>query len=61
VLAGGPNMLALLRTVPNAKRLRRRTGPATQQIAVARGIYRDHVLCAVSVATFLVVLLVAAH
>ena len=61
VLAGGPIMLALLRTVPNAVRLGRRTDPIARQIQLARSIYRDHLICAAFIASFLVVLLVPAH
>jgi hypothetical protein len=52
LLAGGPISLALLRTVPNAVRLGRRTGSAAQQTRLARAVLRDHVLCAIGMALF---------
>jgi hypothetical protein len=54
VLAAGPIGLALLRTVPNAVRLGRRTDPPDQQIRLARAILGDHVFCLVSMLAFLV-------
>ncbi|HNF04301.1 MAG TPA: hypothetical protein PL146_02890 [Mycobacterium sp.] len=45
VLAGGPVVLALSRTVPNAVRLGRRDGDATEQSRLARAILRDHLVC----------------
>lgn len=54
VLAGGPILLALLRTVPNATRLGRRTDPEDEQIRLARAILGDHLLCLVAVVAFLV-------
>ncbi|MCB1290409.1 MAG: hypothetical protein H6521_01065 [Mycolicibacterium sp.] len=58
VLAGGPILLALLRTVPNAARLGRRTDPEGEQIRLAQAILGDHLLCLVAVVTFLVIWLV---
>lgn len=53
VLAGGPIGLALIRTVPAAVRLGSRTDPPAEQIRLARGIGRDHRICALSMAAFL--------
>ncbi|MCX2929562.1 hypothetical protein ORI20_04705 [Mycobacterium sp. CVI_P3] len=53
-LAGGPILLALTRTVPNAVRLGQRSGTAVDQTRLARMIYRDHIVCAVSLLAFLV-------
>lgn len=58
VLAGGPILLALVRTVPTAIRLGRQADPAAEQLRMARTILRDHVLCAVGMLAFLVVWLV---
>lgn len=52
LLAGGPIALALLRTVPNAVRLGRRTGSPAEQTRLARAVLRDHVLCAIGMALF---------
>ena len=57
VLAGGPIALALVRTVPNAVRLGRRAGSLRDQERLARAIYRDHIVCAVAMLAFLVLLL----
>ncbi|WP_179472055.1 hypothetical protein [Mycolicibacterium vinylchloridicum] len=54
VLAGGPIVLALARTVPNAVRLGRRTDTAAEQTRLARAIYRDHTVCGLSMLVFLV-------
>ncbi len=45
VLAGAPIVLALVRTVPDAVRLGRRTDTPADQSRLARSIFRDHVLC----------------
>ncbi len=45
VLAGGPIVLALIRTVPNAVRLGRRADTPAIQSRLARAVFRDHVLC----------------
>lgn len=58
VLAGGPILLAALRTVPNAVRLGRRTDSPAEQTRLARAVYRDHVVCLVGVLGFVVVWLV---
>ena len=58
-LAGGPILLALVRTVPNAVRLGRRTDLRAGQIRLARAILRDHIGCAVGMLAFLVLWLVA--
>ncbi len=49
------------RLVPTAVRPGRRTDSLDQQRHLASAIYRDHVLCAVGMAVFLVVLLVGPH
>jgi hypothetical protein len=54
VLAGGPVVLALIRTVPNAVRLGRRIDTLAGQTRLARAIYRDHLVCALSMLAFLV-------
>jgi hypothetical protein len=54
VLAGGPVVLALTRTVPNAVRLGRRADTAVEQTRLARAIYRDHIVCVLSMLAFLV-------
>lgn len=53
VLAGGPILLALLRTVPSAVRLGRRSDTPAEQSRLARAIYRDHILCLAGMAAFL--------
>lgn len=54
VLAGGPILLAASRTVPNAVRLGRRTDGPDEQSRLARAIYRDHIVCLVGIAAFIV-------
>jgi hypothetical protein len=54
VLAGGPVVLALTRTVPNAVRLGRRADTAVEQTRLARTIYWDHLVCALAMLGFLV-------
>jgi hypothetical protein len=58
VLAGGPILLALVRTVPNAVRLGRRTDPPDEQTRLARAILRDHVACIVGMCAFLLLWLI---
>ena len=53
VLAGGPILVAMLRTVPNAVRLGRRDGTPAEQSRLARAIYRDHIACIAGMALFL--------
>ena len=53
VLAGGPILVAMLRTVPNAVRLGRRSDSPAQQSRLARAIYRDHIFCLTGMAAFL--------
>jgi hypothetical protein len=53
VLAGGPILLALTHTVPSAVRLGRRSGGPAEQTALARSIWRDHLVCALCVLVFL--------
>ncbi len=43
-LAGVPMLLAALRTVPNAKRLGRRTDTVAEQSSLARSICRQHLV-----------------
>ena len=59
VLAGGPILLAMLRTVPNAVRLGRRADTAAEQTRLARSVYRDHLVCLASMSTFLALQLFA--
>lgn len=59
-LAAGPVLLAMLRTVPNAVTLGRRTGSVAEQTRLARSICRDHLLCLASMSTFLALWLVTA-
>ena len=59
VLAGGPVLLALSRTVPNAVRLGRRIGSAAEQSRLARAVYRDHLICVVGMLAFLVLWIVS--
>lgn len=58
VLGGGPILLALVRTVPNAVRLGRRTDPPDEQTRLARAILRDHVACIVGMCAFLLLWLI---
>ncbi|BBX02479.1 hypothetical protein BST36_10220 [Mycolicibacterium moriokaense] len=54
-LAGGPILLAVLHTVPNAVRLGARTGDLAKQSRLARSICRDHVICLACMVGFLAV------
>ena len=54
LLAGTPILLALKRTVPNAARLGSRSGSLTAQSALARSIWRDHLVCAACLVAFLI-------
>jgi TctA family transporter len=54
LLAGIPILVALIRTVPHAARLGSRSGSPTQQTALARSVWRDHVVCAGAMLAFLV-------
>ncbi|MGC2565911.1 MAG: hypothetical protein WA488_09310, partial [Mycobacterium sp.] len=54
LLAGAPVLLAVTHTVPNAVRLGSRTGSPTDQTALARSIWRDHLVCAGCMLAFLV-------
>jgi hypothetical protein len=54
LLAGAPVLLALTHTVPNAVRLGNRPGTPTDQTALARSIWRDHLICAACMLAFLV-------
>jgi len=55
LLAAAPITLALLRVVPNAAALGLASAAGPEQIALARSILRDHVLCLVSILGFLAV------
>ena len=59
ILAGGPILLALVRTVPNAVRLGGRTDPPAQQTRLARAVLCDHLVCFFGMCAFLVLWLVA--
>ena len=59
VLAAAPILLAGLHTVPSAVRLGTRRDPVSRQAQLARGILRDHVLCAVCILALLVTQLAA--
>lgn len=58
-LAAAPILIAASRTVRNAVRLGGREGSQAEQSALARSIYRDHVLCFTCLGAFLVVRLTA--
>jgi hypothetical protein len=53
ILAAGPVLLALVRTVPNAVRLGRRTDGAEEQTRLARSVLVDHVVCLGCMSAFL--------
>ena len=55
LLLVGPVALAQVRIVPNAVRLGSRTDPAPVQSALARAVFRDHLLCLAAVTAFLIV------
>jgi len=54
-LALGPIVLAGTRTVPGAVRLGQRTAPGPEELALARRILADHLLCFAGIAGVLVV------
>jgi type IV secretory pathway VirB2 component (pilin) len=54
LLAGAPILLAATHTVPNAVRLGTRSDSPGTQTALARSIWRDHLVCAVCILAFLV-------
>ena len=54
LLAGAPILLAATHTVPNAVRLGSRSGNPATQTALARSIWRDHLVCAACMLAFLV-------
>jgi hypothetical protein len=54
LLAGVPVLLALTHTVPAAVRLGNRSDSPTDQTALARSIWRDHLVCAGCMLAFLV-------
>lgn len=53
-LAAGPILLAGARTVPSAVRLGTRSDTLERQSALARSIFREHLLCLAGIATLLV-------
>jgi hypothetical protein len=53
ILAAGPIMLAMLRTVPNAVRLGARTDDISEQSRLARAVCVDHAVCLVCLVAFL--------
>ena len=55
LLLAGPVALAALRIVPNAKRLGARADSVSVQSALARAVFRDHVLCLAAVIAFFAV------
>ena len=55
LLAAAPIALALLRVVPNAVALGRASTAGPEEIALARSILRDHVVCLVCILGFLAV------
>ena len=59
VLAGGPILLALSRTVPAAVRLGRCDAGSTEKLRLARGIRRDHRACLAGMTLFLALWLFA--
>lgn len=59
VLAGGPIMLAMTRTVPHAVRLGQRQDSAATQSRLARSILVDHLVCFGLMVSFLGVWLTA--
>ena len=58
VLAGSPVVLAMVRTVPSAVRLGKRTDTARGQARLARAICRDHLICFGCMAAFLALWLI---
>jgi hypothetical protein len=54
-LAGVPILLAAGHTVPHAMRLGARTDSVAIQRALARSIYRDHLICAAGIAATLAI------
>ena len=59
-LCGGPILLAVVRVVPNAVRLGRRSDSALQQSALARAICGDHLWCLAGILAFVALQLSAA-
>jgi hypothetical protein len=55
VLAAAPILRAAARTVPNAVRLGTRSDAIDRQSALARSIWRDHLLCATAITAVLAV------
>lgn len=51
-LCGGPILLARLRVVGNAVRLGARRDSAAMQSELARGIFRDHLVCIAAIGVF---------
>ena len=54
-LAAAPILLAGARTVPSAVRLGARRDTVDRQSALARSIFREHLLCIAAIAAMLVV------
>ncbi|MGV1006975.1 MAG: hypothetical protein ACOYEV_19920 [Candidatus Nanopelagicales bacterium] len=59
VLAGGPVVLALTRTVPNAAKLGNASGTPAEQTRLARAVFRDHLVCLFGMLAFLVLWITA--
>lgn len=59
VLAGGPVLLALTRTVPNAVRRWPDRHAGAEQARLARSVLGDHVLCLAGMLAFLVLWIIA--
>jgi len=59
-LAAAPILLVGVRTVPSAVRLGTRSDSPARQSELARSIYREHVLCAGSIAALLILQLALA-
>ena len=57
-LAGGPILLAWVRTVGDAVRLGTREDDADEQSRLARAIYRDHLVCLAGISAFLALWLI---
>ena len=55
LLAMGPILLAMLRTVPNAVRLGARTGDIAEESRLARAVCVDHLACLTCLLAFLAV------
>jgi hypothetical protein len=58
VLGAAPILLAMFRTVPDAIRLGARSDGPIEQSRLARSIFRDHIVCLVSISALLALFLV---